>query len=168
MALALPRCEELIKKECLDREDVLGCKNAMSFCGKHISTPFFNAQLNPYDISQSCTPEQMADSLCYPQTKVIRKYLDQPHVRALLGVNPDLGPFESCSPAVGQAFHLANDGLGKTWYYVAALLEHGASPASLAPPSLNRRRLKTHSIATPILRRHRRPALHRQGSPCAA
>jgi hypothetical protein len=76
-------------------------------------------------MSMKCTPEQMADSLCYPQTKVIRRYLDQPHIRSLLGVNPELGPFQSCSRSVGNAFNLASDGLGKTWFYVAALLEHG-------------------------------------------
>lgn len=101
--------------------------------GQHISEPFFAAELNPYDVSLSCTLEELSDSLCYPKIKVIRRYLDQPHIRNLLGVNKDLGPFESCSSSVGAAFHLANDGLGKTYYYVAALLEHGASLSLLAP-----------------------------------
>lgn len=137
MALALPRCEEMLQVNCLDRFDLVGCQNAQNFCGQHISAPFWAAQLNPcvpcteataqdtrlirlppltprrYDMSMTCTPEQMADSLCYPQTKVIRKYLDQPHIRSLLGVDASLGPFQSCSRSVGNAFNLASDGLGK-------------------------------------------------------
>jgi len=57
--------------------------------------------------------EELSDSLCYPITKKINKYLDLPHVRKQLGVSPHLGSFSSCSPLVGQAFNQAADGLGK-------------------------------------------------------
>ena len=125
MALALPRCEEMMQKDCLDRMDLLGCEAAVNFCQTHIGSALFKAGLNPYDISKPCTLEELSDSLCYPETKKIARYLDLPSVRKTLGVSPHLGAFQSCSPAVGQAFNLAADGLGKTWYYVAALLEHG-------------------------------------------
>ncbi|CDZ97775.1 serine carboxypeptidase [Phaffia rhodozyma] len=124
MAAAIPRCEKMLKDECLDRADPLGCGNAMSFCAEVVSGPFFSAERNPYDISKSCTIDELSEFLCYPETQKIAKYLDQPWVRQKIGANPDLGKFQSCSPAVGSAFHAAGDITGKTWYYVASLLEH--------------------------------------------
>jgi hypothetical protein len=47
MALALPRCEQMQKDNCLDRFDLVGCQNAQAFCAQHISAPFWAAELNP-------------------------------------------------------------------------------------------------------------------------
>lgn len=126
MALALPRCEAMVKADCLDRMDVLGCEAAMGFCQQHIDAPFWSANLNPYDVSKSCTREELSNSLCYPVTKKIGRYLDQPHVRALLGVSNRVPKtFQSCSPTVGAAFGANHDSFAHTWLTVAALLEHG-------------------------------------------
>jgi hypothetical protein len=54
----------------------------------------------------------------------IAKYLNQPHIRSLLGVSPSRGDFATRSLRIAADFQASQDLLGKTWYYVQALLEH--------------------------------------------
>ena len=57
---------------------------------------------------------------------VIRDYLDNPSVRAAIGVDSHLTKnFTSCSADVGRAFGVTQDVLHPTADYVAALLERG-------------------------------------------
>jgi cathepsin A (carboxypeptidase C) len=56
---------------------------------------------------------------------VISEYLGRPKVRAILGVDPSVGNFSSCSDRVSTAFDHALDELHQTQHYVAALLERG-------------------------------------------
>ena len=53
----------------------------------------------------------------------ITRYLDRPEVRDILGVDPSIGPYQSCSDDVGTNFNLNLDGIFPTQYYLAALLE---------------------------------------------
>lgn len=50
----LPRCEKMMKDECEDRFDAIGCQAALDFCYVHIRSPFSRTGLNPYDISKPC------------------------------------------------------------------------------------------------------------------
>lgn len=68
----------------------------------------YSAEINPYDISKPCTT--LNEDLCYPATSVIKTYLDQPWVREKLGVEPGLGPFQSCSNKVSCSLELLFDG----------------------------------------------------------
>lgn len=87
------------------------CDIAMAYCGEKLSSPFIEGEINPYDISKPCTT--LAEDLCvsftscvgsvsqlltlisrlkYPETSVIKTYLDQPWVRsAFLLLLLDLG-----------------------------------------------------------------------------
>lgn len=54
----------------------------------------------------------------------IAKYLDQPKIRSLLGVDPTVSQnFSSCSNEVGMAFVVAGDMMQASYEYVAGLLE---------------------------------------------
>ncbi|PSR78186.1 hypothetical protein PHLCEN_2v7518 [Hermanssonia centrifuga] len=87
--------------------------------------PFDATGYNPYDISKLCEGD-ISDTLCYPITKQISSYLDNPDIRKTIGVDPSLtGNFSSCSPSVGQAFWLSMDSAFPTQYYIEALLERG-------------------------------------------
>jgi cathepsin A (carboxypeptidase C) len=37
----------------------------MGYCEQVLVNPFFAAGLNPYDVSKSCTLEELSDGLCY-------------------------------------------------------------------------------------------------------
>lgn len=63
--------------------------------------------------------------LCYEENTVIRKYLNQPSVRDLLGVTSP-NNFTGCSSAVGSLFNFNMDKYSApTQYYVANLLDRG-------------------------------------------
>jgi len=120
MKKALPRCKKWTKNACIDQYDEMNCKAASDFCSTEIAGPYFATGLNYYDISRPCGDPE---SLCYPVTKVISRFLDRPGIRATLGVDPHVPEkFSSCSATVGAAFQAAGDGLHSTVDYVGALL----------------------------------------------
>ncbi|CED82580.1 Serine carboxypeptidases (lysosomal cathepsin A) [Phaffia rhodozyma] len=121
MQATLPRCKEMMKEYCEDVSDPLGCQNAISFCYKWIKNPFAATGLNPYDMSKPCI-----GSGCYgPIKDAISSYLDNPAHRSFLGIDPHVGNFTGCDSKVGMDFAQSGDHTGKTWFYVASLLEHG-------------------------------------------
>ncbi|CAK5270027.1 unnamed protein product [Mycena citricolor] len=124
--IQIPRCEERLRKSCVDRFDPIDCESAAEFCNDHIGSSFWNLNLNPYDISMSCSPEEMSESLCYAVTKHISNFLSAPSTRDALGVSP-LVPmnFSSCSNTVNMAFTTQLDMLHPTQHYIAGLLERG-------------------------------------------
>ncbi|KAJ7818241.1 serine carboxypeptidase [Mycena olivaceomarginata] len=114
MKQVIPRCQQWLKKSCLDTFDRINCRAAMDFCEGNLEGPFWSTGKNPYDISRDCDGD-ISETLCYPVTRSIGSYLDRPEVRALLGVDPSLtANFSSCS---GED--------QSTQHYVAALLERG-------------------------------------------
>ncbi|KAL1407126.1 hypothetical protein Q8F55_006540 [Vanrija albida] len=125
MAEAVPKCAKMAQEGCIDTRDPVSCEIAQMYCGATLSSSFIRANKNPYDVTKSCTLEELSDSLCYPETKKIKYYLDLPDVRARLGVDKAKGPFESCDSGVGYAFSAAQDNVGQTWLYVSELLERG-------------------------------------------
>ncbi|KAF9036904.1 serine carboxypeptidase [Hymenopellis radicata] len=113
MKTTLNRCEKWMKEACIDQFDSINCGAAYSFC------------LNPYDLSIECDGP-ISETLCYPQTKYIRAFLDDPATRSLIGVDPVVpANFTSCNHDVGSYFHAAQDTLHPTKEYVGALLERG-------------------------------------------
>jgi carboxypeptidase C (cathepsin A) len=125
MKQALPRCQKWLTESCINQFDLMNCEAASNFCDTEISEPFFATGMNPYDISKPCDGP-IAETLCYPITLSMAKYLDQPSVRHKLGVDPAItGDYSSCSNPVGQAFSLNMDEYHATYPHVAALLERG-------------------------------------------
>ncbi|KAF8589301.1 serine carboxypeptidase [Ramaria rubella] len=125
MKQAVPRCQRLFQESCVDRFDAMSCEAAEAFCFSEIHLPFLNTGTNPYDISKSCTGE-IAETLCYPVTLDIAKFLNTPETRAALGVDPNVGNFSSCSNRVATAFGQSLDMFSHpSQLYVAELLERG-------------------------------------------
>ncbi|PPQ83849.1 hypothetical protein CVT25_000908 [Psilocybe cyanescens] len=125
MKTLLPRCEKWMKSSCEDQYDAINCGAAVQFCRSAVSVPYHATGKNPYDISKQCEGN-ISETLCYPQTKFIRDYLDKPSVRSLLGVDSSITKnFTSCAHDVGSAFGVTQDILHPTKDYVAGLLERG-------------------------------------------
>ncbi|KAK7690229.1 hypothetical protein QCA50_006882 [Cerrena zonata] len=126
MRRKVPRCEKMFKESCRDSTDSIACNIALSFCNDAIFNPFMETGYNPYDISKPCEGD-ISDTLCYPITKNISRYLDRPEVRETLGVDPSIGAYQSCSSDVGARFDINLDGVFPTQFYIAALLERDIS-----------------------------------------
>jgi len=126
MKRVVPRCQNWLKEACVDVFDEINCRAAISTCSSELAGPLDNSGLNPYDISRPCEGE-ISDTLCYPATKVISAYLDQPSIRAQLGVDPSLSSqnFSSCNDYVNYAFNRAMDEYHPTQFYVSSLLDRG-------------------------------------------
>lgn len=98
---------------------------AINYCEEVLGETFLSAGVNPYDVTMPCTVEELTDSLCYPVTKKIGTYLDLPDVRHTLGVDKLRSNWSSCDGSVFTRFTQSLDNTGKTWLYVAGLLERG-------------------------------------------
>ncbi|KAJ7507313.1 peptidase S10 serine carboxypeptidase [Mycena galericulata] len=121
MKAALPRCQKAMKTSCIDQFDAINCGAAVSFCESELSTGMRASGRNVYDISKPCL-----GNLCYEENDVITKYLSDPAVRDLLGVDPSAANFSSCSNEVSSLFTARLDKWAvPTQYYVAGLLDRG-------------------------------------------
>ncbi|TFY83349.1 hypothetical protein EWM64_g656 [Hericium alpestre] len=119
------RCETVITEACVNVFDSMNCRGAYTFCSSELEQPMFDSGLNPYDVSRPCEGD-IADTLCYPITKVASQYLSDPELRATLGVDPAVPEtFAACSDTVGNNFGISQDTLHSSVPYVAALLERG-------------------------------------------
>jgi len=65
----LPRCLNMLNKECVEHFDEISCSAANEMCENEIEAPFWQSGLNPYDISQNC--DGGMEVLCYPITKSV-------------------------------------------------------------------------------------------------
>jgi carboxypeptidase C (cathepsin A) len=102
----------------------MSCMAAVSSCGAELEQPFWMSGMNPYDISKVCDGP-IEETLCYPITKYIAKYLNKPETRNRLGVSSKVEVFTGCSDAVGADFASHADGMRMTAPYVEGLLERG-------------------------------------------
>ncbi|KAJ7701794.1 peptidase S10 serine carboxypeptidase [Mycena rosella] len=122
MKAALPRCQKLMQAGCIDQFDAINCRAAVNFCDNELSTGMWASGRNVYDISKMC----IGDGLCYEENGVITKYLSDPAMRDLLGVDPGAANFTSCSNDVGRLFGARLDKwVAPTQHYVAGLLDRG-------------------------------------------
>ncbi|TFK85892.1 peptidase S10 serine carboxypeptidase [Polyporus arcularius HHB13444] len=117
---ALPRCEKAIRESCVDIFDAINCRAAVSFCEAEVSAYYESSGRNFYDVNKPCLGD-----LCYLEVGAIKSYLDDPSVRALLGVESP-GNFSSCSSDVGRGFNVHLDKYSvPSQFYIAGLLERG-------------------------------------------
>ena len=123
----VPTCQRLIKS-CYQFKSRLTCVPAIFYCNSQILGPliraFFslfslivksiltilpieNTDINPYDVRIPCNRKENGD-LCYAQMGWIENYLNQPSVKAELGVSP-AREFITCNMEVNQAFTMNGD-----------------------------------------------------------
>ncbi|KAJ7291091.1 peptidase S10 serine carboxypeptidase [Mycena rebaudengoi] len=121
MKTALPRCQKLLTTGCIDQFDAINCGAAVNFCDNELSTGMWATGRNVYDVSKPCLGD-----LCYAENAVITKYLSDPAILELLGVDPGAANFSSCSRDVGRLFGARLDKWAvPTQNYVSGLLERG-------------------------------------------
>lgn len=124
MRRSLPRCESLLHSECIERFDSLSCFSASTACSLELEAPFWSTGLNPYDISKPCDGP-IEETLCYPMTQYIKRYLDLLKTRKILGVDNSVGEYQGCSDDVFGDFESHLDGMKETKDYVEGILERG-------------------------------------------
>ncbi|KZS95430.1 peptidase S10, serine carboxypeptidase [Sistotremastrum niveocremeum HHB9708] len=128
MKTVMPRCVKWLSETCVDRLDAISCGAAFEFCSNEFMLPFLLSGTNPYDVSKPCSAEEYNSTLCYPQTRHIKDYLNLPSTRKELGVSPLLEntTFQSCNMDLNLAFALNLDMIrGHTPYYLENLLDRG-------------------------------------------
>ncbi|KAG0698708.1 Alpha/Beta hydrolase protein [Suillus ampliporus] len=118
----VPTCQRLIKS-CHDFNSRLTCVPAALYCNAQLYAPIQQSGLNPYDARVKCD-RQKDGPLCYRQMGWIETYLNDPEVKAALGVNPQRN-FESCNMAVNQAFMLQGDAMHNTPLLLNEMINDG-------------------------------------------
>ncbi|KAI0795207.1 serine carboxypeptidase [Irpex lacteus] len=109
MKRALPRCEKWLRDGCYDHRDLIDCEAAVAFCEHLLMDPFRYNGMNPYDLSKPCEGVY-TETLCYPITKNIAKYLEDPDVRKKIGVDSALpSKFTGCAWDVRARFRSTQD-----------------------------------------------------------
>ncbi|KAH9842997.1 Alpha/Beta hydrolase protein [Rhodofomes roseus] len=100
-------------------------------CTGHQATPnnaiydcYCGSELNPYDLREKCDGE-LSDTLCYPITKHVVNYLNNPDTRALLGTDPTPENYTAADWELNSRFTSHLDQMFPTQYYLEALLERG-------------------------------------------
>lgn len=121
----LERCHKMAVKACRETMSEPECDIAIGYCNQVLAMPFSEANINPYDISKSCTPEELLNGFCYAESLAVRKLLNQPWIREKFGISKSFGDYVGMSWKVNSAFAKTNDILRPRQYYVNALLERG-------------------------------------------
>ncbi|KAI0698881.1 Alpha/Beta hydrolase protein [Cytidiella melzeri] len=121
MKRALPRCNEAMRRACVDSFDLIDCRAAVAFCDAELSTGYWASGRNVYDVSKMCE----GDALCYREQTFIADYLNRPETRRLLGAELP-NNFTGCSRDVGMGFSVHMDKYAvPSQFYVSGLLERG-------------------------------------------
>ncbi|KAG2138521.1 Alpha/Beta hydrolase protein [Suillus clintonianus] len=118
----VPTCQRLITS-CRNFNSRLTCVPAALYCNSQLYAPIQQSGLNPYDARIKCDREKDGP-LCYRQMGWIENYMNDPEVKAALGVNPQR-KFESCNMAVNQAFMLQGDSMRNTPLLLTEMINDG-------------------------------------------
>ncbi|ODV90884.1 hypothetical protein CANCADRAFT_31721 [Tortispora caseinolytica NRRL Y-17796] len=103
MQSSLPTCMNLIKT-CHQFRSTWTCFPAAVYCNNAQLGPFQKTGLNIYDVREKCTDQE---ALCYPQTKYVEKYLNQPEVLEAIGA--EVSSYEGCNMNINRDFLMAGD-----------------------------------------------------------
>ncbi|KAL4068599.1 Alpha/Beta hydrolase protein [Scleroderma yunnanense] len=118
----VPTCQRLIKA-CHDFKSRLICVPAELYCNVQLLGPVQSSGLNPYDARRACNPDEDGP-LCYKQMGWIETYMNDPKVKAALGVSPQR-QFSSCNMGVNQGFLKQGDAVQDTPALIPELVENG-------------------------------------------
>ncbi|OJA18684.1 hypothetical protein AZE42_08634 [Rhizopogon vesiculosus] len=119
---AVPICQRMIKA-CHDFDSRFTCVPAALYCTSFLHGPVLQSGLNPYDARLACDHEKDGP-LCYRQMGWVETYMNDPEVKAALGVNPQFN-FESCKMAVNLAFTLQGDAMHNTPLLLTEMINDG-------------------------------------------
>lgn len=124
LAKKAERCETLIQ-QCYKYDSPFVCTPAALVCWSGLYSPLQETGLNLYDVRRPCDRSPDKDGpLCYKQMEYVESYLNQPGVKASLGV-PDSVNFQSCNTKVNGAFLLHGDSMHDASELLLPLVEDG-------------------------------------------
>jgi len=118
----VPTCERLISS-CYNFDSRFTCVPALLYCNSQLFGPLQQTGLNPYDVRIKCD-RQKDGNLCYKGLNWIETWMNDPSVKAALGVNTAL-TFESCNMEVNQAFSFQGDGARNSAKLLTELVNEG-------------------------------------------
>ncbi|KAJ6614660.1 carboxypeptidase C [Mycena sp. CBHHK59/15] len=118
----IPTCQRLIKS-CYAYNTRLTCVPAGLYCNSQLFGPLMQTGLNPYDVREQCDRAKNGD-LCYAQMNWIETWMNDPKVKATLGVDP-ARTFASCNMEVNQAFAFQGDGMHNSAALLGELVDGG-------------------------------------------
>ncbi|KAI0756370.1 serine carboxypeptidase [Daedaleopsis nitida] len=117
----VPRCKKKMQESCKDILDHIDCGSSFEFCATSFMSLF--DEYNPYDALRPCKGKPDLDD-CYPDTKDIHEYLNNPTTQSILGIDPLHNNFTAIDLDLNtRFFHDLWD--FRAEHYLAALLEHG-------------------------------------------
>lgn len=124
LAKKAEQCEGLIN-QCYKFNSPFICTPAALVCWSGLYSPLQETGLNLYDVRKPCDRSPDKDGpLCYKQMEHIEEFLNQPDVKASLGV-PDTVDFQSCNTKVNGAFLLHGDSMHDASELLLPLVEDG-------------------------------------------
>ncbi|KAH6919173.1 carboxypeptidase C [Coprinopsis sp. MPI-PUGE-AT-0042] len=118
----IPTCQRLINS-CYKFNSKFTCVPAVLYCNSQIFAPLMQTGRNPYDVRLKCDRAKDGD-LCYKQMSWIETWMNDPKVKATLGVSPDRN-FASCNMEVNQAFTMNGDGMHNSALLLPELINDG-------------------------------------------
>ncbi|OJA18680.1 hypothetical protein AZE42_08631, partial [Rhizopogon vesiculosus] len=115
-------CQRMIKA-CDDFDSWFTCVPATLYCYFQLYAPVRQSGLNPFDARIQCDHKKDGP-LCYRQMGWIETYLNEPEVKAALGVNPRRN-FKPVNEAVLRAFLFRGDWMHNTPLLLKEMINDG-------------------------------------------
>jgi cathepsin A (carboxypeptidase C) len=132
------RCERMIQA-CYDYQNALVCAPAERYCWGLMQpalgmcsledrrsgrlTRWLDAKKNHYDIRKPCSDAER-ENLCYTEVADMEIFLNQPHVQAQLGVDPNT-TFKACNMKITLSYAVQGGLVWNTARVVPELIEGG-------------------------------------------
>ncbi|KAF7345099.1 hypothetical protein MVEN_01673600 [Mycena venus] len=118
----VPTCQRMIKA-CYTYNSRLACVSALLYCTSQVSRQLARTGLNPYDVRRKCDRSKDGD-LCYKETSYIDTWMNDPHVKVALGVDPTR-TFVGANMKVNGAFFLQGDAAHNSAKLLSELVDDG-------------------------------------------
>jgi len=115
-------CQRLINA-CYNFDSRFTCVPAQIYCYGQLMGPLQQLGINLYDVRKKCDRARDGD-LCYKGLIWIETWMNDPNVKAALGVNPRLS-FQSCNMEVNQAFAVNDDGMSNSAKLLTDIVNEG-------------------------------------------
>ncbi|KAJ7076093.1 serine carboxypeptidase, partial [Mycena belliarum] len=119
---SISTCQRLIKI-CNLYTTELTCGYASSYCRSRLFEPSMRSDLNWYDLRKKCEAADRPEH-CYEQTPWVETWMNNPKVKAALGVDPDRS-FRSFNMDMNREFNTRGEGVRNAAKLLPELINDG-------------------------------------------
>ncbi|KAJ7627649.1 serine carboxypeptidase [Mycena polygramma] len=119
---SIPTCKLLIKICNLYNTDFT-CGHASRYCRSRLFEPSMKSDLNWYDLRKKCDAGERPEH-CYKRTAWVETWMNNPKVKAALGVDPDRS-FRSFNMDMNREFNLRGEGVHNAAKLLPELINDG-------------------------------------------